>query len=611
MSDMSRAGYMGRILYLDLSAGRAEVMPLADDLVERYVGGMGFGVRLLADRVSPGVDAFSPENEIIVSTGPLSGTAAPLFAQTCLVTKSPLTGGVINSYCGGLLAGRLKASGYDALVITGKAPSLTWVWVAPGGVKFIPCPELAGKATDETESHIRRHVGDVDPGVMCIGLAGENRVRFASVMSATRALGRGGAGAVFRSKNLKAIAVSGDEDIRVADATAFRQAMERARSVFVKEIENQWTLLGMFSRYGTGSGMGLINERRALATANHSRAHFPEASLIDGMAMFNRYPTRRVACLGCPVHCGQVHAVDKGPWAGSVARGPEYETMYSLGSDSLCCDPDSLVRAHQLCEQYGMDTLSAGCTVAFGLEAAQKDLLPSVAPDGTPLGFGQPRSVLALLEAIAHRQGVGDILAEGTRRAAAHIGHGADTFAMNVKGMEFAAWMPQRMRGIALTFATSNRGACHKRAPIGPELMGALPMEATEGKAAVVKDIQDVVNATFTMVACRFAEFCLPREQFVALLNAATGMQFDADSFLQLGERIWNLERQFNLAAGIGPEEDRLPGRCFEPLADLCEGDRQLQKQELEIMLQEYYQVRGWDERGVPRPETLRRLGLR
>lgn len=607
---MWAGGYAGRILEVDLGEPAFREIPLDGRLVGEYVGGMGFGVRLLVDAVPPETDALAPENALVVSVGPLSGTAAPLFAQTCVVTKSPLTGGVINSYCGGALAGRVKASGWDAVVIRGRAPVLSYLVVAPEGARLVPCPELGSRPPREVEAELRTRVGDADAGVLSIGLAGENRVRFASLISATRAVGRGGAGAVMGAKNLKAIAFTGDRDVTVADVPAFWRAMDAAREVFAREVANEWSLLGMFSRYGTGSGMGLINERRALATRNHRRASFAEASRIDGMAMWERYPTRRVACLACPVHCGQLHRVDKGPWAGTVARGPEYETMYSLGSDCMLSDPDALVRAHQLCEDYGMDTLSAGCTCAFALEAVEKDLLPATAPDGTPLRFGHPPAVLALLEAIATRRGVGDLLAEGTRRAAAQLGKGAESFAMNVKGMEFAAWMPQRMRGIALTFATSNRGACHKRAPIGAELMGFLPMEATEGKAQAVKQIQDTVNAIFTLVACRFAEFCLPLEHFRALLSAATGVSFDEGAFLQVGERIWNLERQYNLAAGIGPEEDRLPDRCFEQLEEGRPDDRQLTREELNAMLAEYYRLRGWDERGRPLPATLRRLGL-
>ncbi|MEW6522777.1 MAG: aldehyde ferredoxin oxidoreductase family protein [Bacillota bacterium] len=599
--------YSGKILRYDLTSGSREEWPTRQLVDGGFVGGMGFGVKLVTDEVASTVDALDPGNLLVISTGPLSGTYAPLFAQTNLVTKSPLTGGIINSYCGGTLAGSIKNAGYDALVIAGRARELSYLVVTPDRVELVPCPELAGQSAPEAEEAIKRKEGG-GLDVMSIGLAGENRVRFSAVIMATRAFGRGGPGAVFGSKKLKAIAVGGHLGVRVADVAGFRKAARRARETFEKEIENPWSLLGMFSRYGTGSGMALINEKRTLATRNHRRSQFDKSHLIDGMAAFRRYPTRPVACLGCPVHCGQLHRIDEGPCA-PWARGPEYETMYSLGSDCEVSDLEAVVRAHQLCESYGMDTLSAGCTVAFAMEAAERGLLPRDA-FGAPLEFGSAEGMLSALEHIARRQGAGDLLAEGTRRAADQLGNDAAGFAMNVKGMEFAAWMPQRMRGIALTFATSNRGACHKRAPIGAELMGFLPMEATQGKARVVKEIQDKVNALSTLVACRFAEFVLPVESFLELIETASGLQFDETGLMRMGERLWNMERMFNLAAGIEPGEDRLPARCFEPLEDGRDGDKQLTREELQFMLADYYRERGWGPDGRPTPAKLAELGL-
>jgi len=292
-----------------------------------------------------------------------------------------------------------------------------------------------------------------------------------------------------------------------------------------------------------------------------------------------------------------------------VTRGPEYETAYSFGSDCLIGDPEIIARAHQICEEYGMDTISAGCTMAFAMECYEKGILKKEDTEGIELNFGNGESMLKVLEKVGKRQGIGNLLAEGTKRMAKKLGRETEYFAMNVKGLEFAAWMPQRMRGIALTFATSNRGACHKRAPIGAELMGKIPMEEIKGKAEVVKDIQDTVNAIFTLVSCRFAEFELPKEMFVKLLNSASGLNYNLEEFIKVGEKLWNLERLFNIGAGMTKKDDQLPSRCFDPLP-LKDGETRMKREDFEDMLKEYYSLRGWDTNGVPTKAKLKTLGI-
>jgi aldehyde:ferredoxin oxidoreductase len=601
--------YNRKLLRINLRTRKTWEETIGENLIENYIGGMGFGVKLLYDEVNPGVDALSPENKVIISVGPLTGTSAPLFAQTCIVTKSPLTGGILNSYSGGYLGYRIKSSGYDCVVIEDKSPEPVYILVSPGRAEIKECRELAGKDTGETEKYIKNKENNESLAIMSIGAAGEKLVRFSSIISGTRAFGRGGAGAVFGSKNLKAIAFAGGLDVRVNRPEEFQNTVDEAYLHFKKATDNQWSLLGMFSRYGTGSGLGLINEKNALATKNHRYGHFDRGPEIDSFAYIRKYPSRRVACFGCPVHCGQVHRFEDGVFKGMVTRGPEYETMYSFGSDCLIDDSVVVARAHQICEEYGMDTLSAGCTMAFAMECYEKGIITKEDTGGIELNFGNGEAMLAVLDKVGKREGIGDLLADGTKRAAAKLGRGAEHFAMNVKGMEFAAWMPQRMRGIALTFATSNRGACHKRAPIGDELMGHLPMEEVEGKAQIVKSIQDRVNACFSLVSCRFAEFELPVDVFVRLLNTASGMEFTEEEFIRTGERIWNMERLINLGAGLTKEDDNLPGRCFDTLP-LGDGVTRMSEEDFKYMLEDYYRVRGWDEEGVPTAEKLKSLGI-
>ncbi|MBU0495329.1 MAG: aldehyde ferredoxin oxidoreductase family protein [Chloroflexi bacterium] len=603
--------YGRKLLRINLSTRTATEEPLPDALLRRWVGGMGLSVKLFTDEVPPDADPLGPDNKLYLCVGPLTGTLAPLFAQTGIVTKSPLTGGIINTYAGGHLGGAIKATGYDVIVLEGQAGALVYILITPDGVQITDCPELAGVPAREAEAAVQAAAGRDDLHTLVIGLAGENRVRYASVISETRAFGRGGAGAVLGSKNVKAMGVAGIGDVRVADPAAFQQAVNAAYETFRQDLAQPWGLLAGFGRTGTGSGMGLINERHTLATRYHRLTRFENAEAIGGEAFAEQFPTRPIACLGCQVHCGMLHKPVKTRWGEVWTRGPEYETMYSLGSLCFNDNPEMLLKANDQAEEYGMDTLSLGVNVAFAMELAERGILPrDILGDDVSLEFGNADATIRLIDLIAHRQGLGDTLAEGVRLAAQIISHGADAFALHVKGMEFAAWMPERMRGIAVTFATSNRGACHKRAPIGMELMGVIPMDSIEGRAALVAEIQNKVNAVFCLVACRFAEFALPMGQFVDLLNTATGLDYTEERFLRLGEAIWNLERLYNLAAGIDGSEDRLPDICFQVPADFPADNKPLTREDFATLLRDYYATRGWDEQGRPTPERLAALGL-
>jgi len=603
--------YGKKLLRIDLSTRSVSEEPLREPFIQRWVGGMGFGVKLFTNEVPATAGPLGPDNKIYISVGPLTGTLAPLFAQTCIVTKSPLTGGIINTYAGGHLGGSIKATGYDVIAIEGQADSLVYVLISPAGVRIVDCPELAGVSVRTAEEAVQKAAKTEGMHTLGIGLAGENCVRYASVISETRAFGRGGVGAVFGSKNLKVIGIAGIGDVGVADPEEFRAAVSAAYTAFAEDLAQPWSLLGSFGRVGTGSGMGLINEKHALATKHHHMTHFEQAEQIGGQAIAEQYPTRPIACLGCQVHCGMLHKPVKTKWGEVWTRGPEYESTYSLGSLCLNDDPEMLLKANDQAEEYGMDTLSLGVSIAFAMECADRGILPRDAVgDGYVLEFGNPDTTIRLIDMIANRQGLGETLADGVRRASQRIGGGSEEFALQVKGMEFAAWMPERMRGIAVTFATSNRGACHKRAPIGMELMEVIPMDSVEGRAELVAGIQNHVNAIFALVACRFAEFVLPVQQFVDLLNAATGMAYTEEQFLQLGEVIWNLERLYNLEAGIDGGEDRLPDICFEVPEDFPPEAKPLTREDFATLLSDYYAVRGWDDEGRPTPERLAALGL-
>jgi aldehyde:ferredoxin oxidoreductase len=594
-----------KLLRIDLTEGRAVAEEISAEL-DAFIGGIGIGTKILLDEVPVGTDALAPENKLIFSVGPLTGTRAPMFPQTCVVSKSPLSGTILNTYAGGALGPEIKQAGYDALVFEGSAAEPIIVLIDGRDVSFHPATELTGLGTSETAHRVRRTISLPEAKVVSIGLAGEKLVRYASAVVDHRVFGRGGAGAVMGAKNLKAIAVYGERPIPVHDSNRFNEAVEEAIALIQNELDNEFSLLGMFSRNGTGTGMGLVNERRSLATRNHRYGFFEQAEKIDGFAYSKAYPTRPISCYGCPVHCGMLRHVTDGPLKGLFSRGPEYETMYALGSNLSLHDHEALLHANELCDQYGIDTLTTGSVLGLVLEAAENGLVDN----GKDLQFGDPASILGLIEKIAHREGIGDMLAEGPARAAKELGGDAPAYAMQIKNSGYAAWMPRRMKGTGLSFATANRGACHKRAPIGAEIMGFVDGTSTENKAAMVKEIQDKVNAYFTLVSCRFAEFILPPEILLGMLDGATGQKLDTEQFMRVGERIWNLERVFNVAEGFRREDDVFPKREFEAIEGEETKEPQMTREEAEFMLDEYYALRCWDNSGVPTSEGLANLDL-
>ena len=598
------SGSMGNsLLRVDLGSRRARVQPVTEELAA-WLGGMGYGVKLLADEVPPRTDPLAPENKLILTVGPLTGTLAPMHPQSCIVTKSPLTDGILNCYAGGFLGAELKFAGLDGIVLEGRAPDWTLLLVEDGRVSFHDAAAVLGKSTSVTEAWMKSRFGP-EVRTLSIGPAGEKGVAFAGIFSETRTFGRGGAGAVLGSKRLKGLAVRGSRGVGTARPQEFARLVAENMGQLAKACAEQYNLVGMFSRVGTGAGMGLVNGRGGLATRNHEYGQFEKFAEIDGFAFANKFYTRAVACYGCPVHCGMLHKFRGADGGQSWLRGPEYETMYSLGSEVGNGDPVTLAEANRLCEEYGMDTLTAGVTVAWALEMGERGQLRE---EGLALRFGDRASILGLLHRIGRREGIGDLLARGPQRAARELG-GLE-FAMQVKNSGFAAWMPRRMKGTALAFATSNRGACHKRAPIGAEITGQIDMDAYDGKAALVKGIQDRVNAIFTLVSCRFHEFVTPPQMYPRFVQAATGRSLDLREFDRLGERIWNLERLFNLGAGRTRADDALPERCFEPIKGPASGGAVIDRAKFEAMLDEYYTVRGWDQDGVPTAARLAGLGL-
>lgn len=595
-----------RMIRVNCSENSSRIWNVPDDL-KAWVGGMGYGTKLLNDEVDPSIDALSPKNKIIMSVGPLTGTTAPLHAQSCIVTKSPLTNTILNCYAGGFIGAEIKYCGIDGLIIEGVSPEWKILLIDNDKVSFESAEAVMGMGTEETEEWIKQKYGH-DYRTLSIGRAGEKLVRMGAIFSETRTYGRGGAGAVLGSKRIKAVAFRGTMGADLHDVDEFSRVVNENMAVIKDACGQEFNLVGMFSRFGTGAGMGLVQSRGALATRNSQFGSFEKSEGISGQSYEKDFYTRWISCYGCPVHCGRVHKFSTFNGGETWARGPEYETMYSLGSQLCNGSPEVLAEANQLTELYGVDSLTIGVTLSFAFECAEKGLLKD---DELSLEFGDAASILGLIKKIGEREGIGDILAEGPARAAEHIGGDAKDFAMQVKNSGFAAWMPRRMVGTGLAFATSNRGACHKRAPIGAEITGQVDMLSYENKAAMVKKGQDVVNAIFTLISCRFHEFMTPHEVYPQFIKAATGIDMDLQGFYDLGERIWNLEKIFNLKAGLGRKDDILPARCYtEPVKGDNSEASVLDYDRWQEMLTEYYSLRGWDYDGVPTADKLKALGI-
>ena len=599
---MKYKGYLGKLLLIDLTRRKTEIRSLSDELAEQYIGGRGFAVKLLYDELEAGVDPFSEKNKILFITGPVVGTLVPTGARFALATKSPLTNTLTTGYCGGHFGPEIKFAGYDGILISGKSEKPVYMFINDSDVEFVEAAHLWGKDTLETMEAIKKEKGEAVQ-VACIGPGGENLVRFASVMHDQHAAGRGGPGAVFGSKNLKAVAVKGTGGVPVA----------LAREEMLKEA---WTLhhtilshpvYKAFRQNGTTGMMPTVNEIQALPTENFRKTFF-DGTVNLGPEEIEKFIVRYESCWGCPVVCGSVVRFkdEKGDFFGERI---EHESLWSLGPLCNIRDLKMIMRASDLCDRYGIDTMTAGATIAFAIECFEKGYLSSVDLEGRSIGWGDPEVLEFLIEGIANRKGIGKVLAEGSKRAAQIIGNNASDLVMHVKGLEIAAYDPRGFKGMALNYATASRGADHNRAfTIAAEFLGLLgnyDRHAEEGKAELVKRMQDSTCCIDSAIMCMFTvDMAISISLYAHSINIATGMNLDESGIYTVGERISNLERLFNLREGLDGDTDRLPSR----LASLPSGDGYTV--DVGNMVKEYYQVRQWDEHGVPKRELLDKLHI-
>jgi aldehyde:ferredoxin oxidoreductase len=593
---------------VDLSRGRIRKELFSEGLVKQFLGGKGIGTFLLYSEIERGSNPLGPENKLILATGPATGTILPHKGHiTCY--KSPLTGIYASSSSGGFFADELKRAGYDVLVVEGRAEKPVYLWINDDDVSIKDAGPIWGCDTFQTNEAIRKDLGDYEIRVARIGVAGERLVKFASILNDySRIAGRCGGGAVMGSKNLKAIAVKGTGAVEVEKIDELIEYVRR----FLEKVKNDPATGKRYPIWGTPSLIGPANQLGVFPSKYWHKGTLKGFEKITAEAV-RSIKVKDIACQSCPVNCSKIVRVKEGPYAGTVLEGIDYETSYALGGLPEINNLGAIVKAQELCDKLGMDAMTAGNVVAFAMECYEKKLVNSKDTDGIELVWGSQEALIQTIGKIGERIGFGDILAEGVREAAKRIGKGAEALAVHIKGLEPGGFDPRGLVGVALALAVADRGGCHLTATFhGLEMNGPLDRLSYDGKVAYLKDLEDRYNVCDSMVFCRFLDRTLyPWNTLVEVIPLIIGSELKEIELRSIGERITNLTRLFNVREGIRRKDDYWPERFYrETLPDGSATGLVLNKVKFGNMLDEYYESRGWSEDGIPRKETLERLGL-
>jgi aldehyde:ferredoxin oxidoreductase len=602
-------GFAGAIVRVNLSTGKIKKEKINEEWARLFIGGRGYGSKIIYDEVDPKIDPLALGNKVVIATGPTGGSNAPASGRTMVITKGAETGTIASSNVGGFFGPELKQAGYDMVIIEGKAEKPVYLWIKDGNVEIRDARHLWGEKTTHIEEVIRQET-DQKARVLNIGPAGVKLSRIANVMfDAARAAGRSGVGTVLGSKNFLGIAVRGTKRFEPFDPVELKKAVAQAR----KLIKESKTTHENLPKYGTAIMVNIINERGGYPVRNAQDAYDADAGVTGGEEIADKILIKKWACAACPIACGRVTEIREGKYKGHRGQGPEYETTWALGLMCGVHDLNAITYAHYLCDEYGLDGISAGVTIACAMELYEKGFIPKKeAP--FPMRFGDGDTLVKMVQIMGEREGiVGNLLAEGSYRLAEHYGH--PELSMSSKKQEMPAYDPRAIKGIGLNYATSNRGACHVRGyTIGAEVLDwPEPMDRLqyEGKAALTKYIQDFTAGVIDSAGmCLFTYFALGYvSDYGPMLRAITGIPYSDEELLKAGERIWNLERLFNLKAGLTGKDDTLPPRLLkEPIVT---GPSKGEVCDLSRMLPEYYKLRGWDEEGVPTRKKLEELGLK
>ena len=595
--------YYEKIARINLTAGEIKVEKLDLDLARKFIGGRGLGTKMLYDEGVATVDPLSPENKLIYITGPMTGAAAPSTGRYMVVTKSPLTGMIACSNSGGIWGAKLKYAGWDAIIVEGQAPEWTYISIDDDKIELLDAREYLGMLSEATDVTLKEKHGS-DASVLNIGPAGEKQVLMAAIMNdKDRAAGRSGVGAVMGSKKLKAIVVKCSRktlDV-IADEEALKEATKKALTVL---RENPVTSSGL-RQLGTAILVNIVNNVGSLPTKNWQESYYEQAEDISGETLAEKYLVKAGACHRCPIACARVIDVN-----GRVTGGPEYEPLWAYGANCGNNDLNIIDECNMLCNEYGLDAISVPCTIAAAMELYQRGAIKEEDCAGVPLEWGSTKALVEWTKRIGNPETELDrLMSSGSARLCEH--YGMPEVSMSVKKQEMPAYDARGIQGIGITYATSNRGGCHVRGyMISPEVLG-LPQQldrtVPDDKAAWAKTFQDLTAVIDSMGHCLFTSFAMGAQEYTDLLNAATGTHYTAEEVLEIGDRIYNIERMFNKAAGMKPEDDRLPKRLLqEPIVN---GPSKGMVSQLPLTLPQYYEARGWVN-AFPTDETLKKLGL-
>jgi aldehyde:ferredoxin oxidoreductase len=603
-------GYAGRVLHVDLSSGRVWTEVLNEEYAKKYIGGIGLGMRLYLDHSKPGVDPFSAENPLVLATGPLSGSMVPTGGNGhAFVSKSPQTFGVGETKAHGHFGTELKRAGYDAVIFYGKSERPVYLWIDDDAVQLLDAKYLWGKSPQETEDAIKKELKDAYIRVASIGVAGEKLVRIACVINEkTRACGRTGLGAVMGSKNLKAVAVRGSKDIAVANKDSLLELVK------VQHERMKGPAARKYRTLGTPENVLVLNALGAMPTNNFTGAVFSGADRISGEYLNERFVAKVIGCSSCAMRCEHIAVVPEGPYKGTTTR-IEYEPLWAMGPNCGVGNLDAILKGMDLSNYYGVDAISIGGIISFAMDLCKNGIINKETA-GLELNFGDAEAMIEMIKRVSLREGFGDTLAEGVKLAAEKIGKGSDRYAVHIKGLEMTGYDIRGLKTAALGYAVSFRGADHNRhGAYGPDVSGKVNrFKAEKGRGKLVKETEDLYSIIDSIIVCKFSRGTYVKgfDDLAALYTAVTGIEMSGEELRRAGERINNLGRLINIREGLTRKDDSLPWKIIHvPIPD--EGPSKgshVAQEELDLLLDDYYEVRGWDNEGIPTPEKLKELGM-
>lgn len=602
-------GYSGRFLRIDLTTKKTRTERITEEFCKKYIGGVGFVARLLYDNIKPKIDALSPDNTLVLATGPFAGTLVPTGDKYSIGAKSPLTRFIGDCIATSFFSRELKYAGYDVLIIQGRANKPTYLFIDDDNVQFRDAKNIWAKDVFETEKLVREELEDLNVKVACIGPAGEKMVRFANIYhSGRRHAGRTGIGAVMGSKNLKAIVIRGSKTVEVAKLDELNEIVldfhERAQGPATEK----------YRVLGTPQNVLVLNRLAILPTKNWQQATFEAAEDISGEYMLEHHVTKISACTACPIACDHHCTVKEGPYAGATTT-IDYESLYALGPDCGIDHFPAIIKAIELCDRYGLDTISTGATIAWAMECYEKGLLTKEDTGGLELKFGNHEACVQLILKIALREGIGDLLAEGVKKASKKLGKGSEHFAMHIKGLELPGYDIRGLKTAALGWAVAARGGCHNRSgAYDPDISGEVDrFKAEKGRGKIVMKTEEHASLFDSLGLCKFIRRCFKdfHAEAAKLYTIVTGIEMTANDLRKAGERIINMKKAFNVREGWTRKDDSLPPRVLkDPIPAGASKGSFVTPEEFKLLLEDYYDARGWTKNGLQPKLKLIELGL-